>query len=491
MQRAGAELKRAIAAISKVQPESEQSRALEARLLTQLMLCANGYGFGTPELTQAQERMAMLGKQAQSNETASEDAASHVPDAAKYEALRNTGVAQWMETAQGHGVLSYIPVKLEALSQTYADFVETGSVFEQAALVAPDIARLSYANNIAIASLIIYARLHVCPEFDKDVFGKGCSKLRNNIKTYDFESVHAECKSMGVTIDLFLYGLNEAGLLLWCGDVEAAKAGWRIQIESRRKMEALVQKGERTWAEYMFEELMFLPVLVAGMLAAGEMEMVRELIPHTFAGIALRDPLVASEMEKTIVESPFNWQGPDAYCNWRAETKTLQTRALAAVADDGEVDVETLREWLPRPDELIYIAEHEWVTCGILTGAAHPAILCATLYGTRLDAWDDVEAIVNGVLAIPSLGDGKGFGMQPLVRIEAWRLLARCRGACGKAAEACEALERAVGESRAAGYVWMESVSLGDMVEWVEGDVEKASVEMRLNEVTSYFKRDP
>ena len=290
--------------------------------------------------------------------------------------------------------------------------------------------------------------------------------------------------------DFYLYGSNELGVLLWNGDIEAAKAGWQKHIEAHKQIEALVQKGQRTWGEYLYEELFACSAMViGGMLAAGEIGMVRELIPHTFAGIALRDPLVASEMEETARSSGFYWQDPDGYCFWRVETLTLQARALAAVADEGEIDVEALRAWLPRPDKLIYIAEHEFHFCGHMSGAAHPAILCATLYGTRLNAWDDAEAIVNGVLAIAPLGDGKGFGMQPPVRIEALRVLARCRGACGKAAEACEALEQAASESRAVGYVWMEAASLRDMLQWVEGDQEEASVQIRIAAVTSAFGR--
>ena len=103
------------------------------------------------------------------------------------------------------------------------------------------------------------------------------------------------------------------------------------------------------------------------------------------------------------------------------------------------------------------------------TGAARPALLCARLYARRLSARDDAEAIINGILAIPPMGDGKGFGMKPLVRIEAWRLLARWQGARGDAAGACEALEKAASESEAVGYVWMQAAALRDMLEWGGG----------------------
>ena len=109
------------------------------------------------------------------------------------------------------------------------------------------------------------------------------------------------------------------------------------------------------------------------------------------------------------------------------------------------------------------------------------------VYATRLGSWVQAEAIVRGILSIAPLGDGKGFGMQALVRIEAFRLLARCCGSSGKAVEACEELERAASESRTVGYVWMEAESLRDMLQWVTGDAEEAFVRQRISAVTSEF----
>ena len=96
--------------------------------------------------------------------------------------------------------------------------------------------------------------------------------------------------------------------------------------------------------------------------------------------------------------------------------------------------------------------------------------------------------MVDGLLAIPPEGDGKGFGVEPLARIEAWRLLARCRGARGDAAGACEALESAASESEAVGYVWMQAAALRDMLEWVEADGDAwQRLQERLASVTSQF----
>ena len=456
-------------------------------MLTQLTLSGNGYGFETPEFTQVQERLAFLGQHDSDLDP------SHTPDAFEFEKKRTLGFSRAMQAYGLIGLLSYKPLTPAALLESYTAFVEATKAYDESVLVAPDMTAWRHHLFRFITTYLFESRMHMMPEFDKEVFvGKDCSRLRSGMESYDFDLLHAEYKSSRISSDYYLFGHCEAGVLLWCGDLEAAKAGWQKQIEARKKITALVQKGERAWSEYLFEELMVGPAtLIGGMLAAGQMDMVRELIPHMFISIALRDPDVAAEMEKTLCNTQHvSWQGPDGYCYWRLETLTLQARALAAVVDDSEIDVESLRVWLPRPDELIYITEHECQFCSTLSGASHPAILCATLYGTRLNAWDDAEAIVNGVLAIPPLGDGKGFGMQPLVRIEAWRLLARCRGECGKAAGACEALEHAASESRGVGYVWMEAESLRDMLPWVEGTAEEASARMRIAAVESSFLKN-
>ena len=474
-QRAQAELKRAWAAIGKL-PETDESRALEGRVLTNLLPLEWS--------TQVKERMIVL------SQLAASDTSSDDP---KYETLLNGALAGHMGWLHQHGLLSYTPLRRESLSQDYAVQLENTKEFERVARIAPDEARRLYWMCHPSHHGMSWPRLHLLPEFDHEEFvGKCCSKLVHSIEAYDFDKLHQQWKSSGVAIDIQLFGFLETGVLLWGGDAEVAKSGWRKQIEARKRIKTLVQTGERTWGEYLYEELVCgIPTVVtAGVLAFGDMDLLRELFPHTFVATALHDPLVASEMEQTITGSNVFWQGPDGYCFVRVETMKLQACALAAIIDDREVDAEALRAWLPRPDELIYIAEREFLFCAFTSGAAHPALLCATVYATRLGAWDDAEAIVNGVLVIPPLGDGKGFGMQPLVRIEAWRLLARCRGARGEAAGACEALEQAASESRAASYVWMEAASLKDMLEWVEGDAEaSAQVQSRIDAVTSGFGR--
>lgn len=80
----------------------------------------------------------------------------------------------------------------------------------------------------------------------------------------------------------------------------------------------------------------------------------------------------------------------------------------------------------------------------------------------------------------------RALGGAPKRNLKAFRLLARCCRASGKAVEACEELERAASESRTVGYVWMEAESMRDMLLWVE-EWERESVQLRIDAVVSTF----
>ena len=89
-------------------------------------------------------------------------------------------------------------------------------------------------------------------------------------------------------------------------------------------------------------------------------------------------------------------------------------------------------------------------------GAAHPALLCAKLYATHLKDWETAAYVAEGLLAIRPHGDGVNFGLEPLARIEAWMLLARCKTEGCKLEEARGMLNQAILESEAVGYVWLK-----------------------------------
>jgi hypothetical protein len=70
--------------------------------------------------------------------------------------------------------------------------------------------------------------------------------------------------------------------------------------------------------------------------------------------------------------------------------------SLATVLDDGNLDALAL-SWLLHPDELVALAQREMVWASKPTGASHPVLLCSSLYGSRLERFEDVAAIADGL----------------------------------------------------------------------------------------------
>ena len=107
--------------------------------------------------------------------------------------------------------------------------------------------------------------------------------MKDNIDRYDFDSVHIYHKTNNMNMDLFMFGGNELGLLMWYGDLISAKAGWSKQIDAWKQIHTLVANGERQINEYMYEsnEILF---AAGALLTAGETSMLHELCSLTFAG---------------------------------------------------------------------------------------------------------------------------------------------------------------------------------------------------------------
>ena len=48
----------------------------------------------------------------------------------------------------------------------------------------------------------------------------------SRLRRYDFDTHHQACRQLGVGIDIFSYGIEPLSLLLWWGDLTAARAGF-------------------------------------------------------------------------------------------------------------------------------------------------------------------------------------------------------------------------------------------------------------------------
>ena len=80
--------------------------------------------------------------------------------------------------------------------------------------------------------------------------------------------------------------------------------------------------------------------------------------------------------------------------------------------------------------------------------------------------------------------------LNPLVRVEALRLLSKCRAATGDRSAACEASESAAAAAAGAGYVWMEYRALHDLQRLCD-PAEADAVRGRVDEVASRMAASP
>ena len=174
-------------------------------------------------------------------------------------------------------------------------------------------------------------------------------------------------------------------------------------------------------------------------LAAGALDMLREDMANSLSAEALVSDAVREGIFSTLMNA-FGWKSEDGHCNSTAVTWLLLLRGLAAlVEEDSDTSRAALQEWLPPPAELLRIAEHECFWPAESFGANHPALLCARLHGERLGEWAVVVVTAKALLRIEHFN--------PVLRTEAFRLLARAQAELGRRKAACEAHERAIAEA--------------------------------------------
>lgn len=217
--------------------------------------------------------------------------------------------------------------------------------------------------------------------------------------------------------------------------------------------------------------------LVPALLAAGEMDTLRDFTANSLLGAYPVDESVRNPLAAALASSVYGWKSDDGHCHSTMDTWLLMVRGLAAlVEEDTETSRAQLREWLPPAAELMRIAEYECYFRAASFGGNHPALLCARLHGERLGAWGATVEVAQGVLAIEQFN--------PLLRTEALRLLGAAHAAEGRLDAACEACERAVSEAAGARYVWLELLSLRDVLRWSDEGA-AAEVRSRLGAVVS------
>ena len=190
-------------------------------------------------------------------------------------------------------------------------------------------------------------------------------------------------------------------------------------------------------------------------LAAGQTDIVRVFFESSPEGAAFeRRADGASNFEahfQLLCRLIVSW---GMNCIWTLSSAMLVARGLGTLLlTDGDPAVNAALEWLPSPAALLSIAETEKAWDALMCGGEHPALLCALLYA-RLAQWEVAAEIAEGLTQRL---------LQPLIRIEAWRLLARARASLTGSSDAHAPLLCAIAEASSAGYVWLELLATREL----------------------------
>ena len=294
-------------------------------------------------------------------------------------------------------------------------------------------------------------------------------------RRYDFDKHHDGIKEIGVNVDQFMYGLEPFALLLFFGDLKAARTGFAKVNDAHRRVLQRVKQGVGAVDGYQYEILLSLWDYSSSLLIAGELQNLRDFLGNSLAGALVSDEAIGTSFKSALEENLFSWKTDEGYRAFGLDADMLIIRSLMALLEqDTDASRSAIREWLPSSAELLHVAEFATIYMAYLMGASHPALLCSRLYGERLGNWNVTAEVMEGILRIEQFN--------PILRTEAHRLLGRAKAELGDSAAACEAAELAVAEAAGAKYLWLEMLSLRDLLKWSDADKE-AGVRARLHAV--------
>ena len=327
------------------------------------------------------------------------------------------------------------------------------------------------------------------------LFGEKGARLRNMVTTYDIK-FGVDVKRLWWQFDGMVTGLAGFSLALRFGDLDGAKQDWTIASESCQAIMRAIQNGVVDYHTYAME-FRVLRTARTVVIAMGDVTTVRALFENTFEGKAARDEYVMRIYQERISKPTHglaigSWkhelEGVGEVCYNMPKTQMFVAKALAALLDaaadgaDGLIpDVaaadagafDGLDEWLPSADELLDIATREYGWDHGVFGLQHPALLGAALYlgSGRARTADDIATQTLDKL------------ITPINRVEAMRLVAKCRIALGKPEEAVALLAQAIIESKEAGYVLLEVLVARDRLALLRSLHGKEGVGARVKDV--------
>ena len=278
---------------------------------------------------------------------------------------------------------------------------------------------------------------------------------------YDFHAQHELLKGCLTGCDPFLNGMEPFCLLLRFGDLRMARLGWDKLLAAHKHVKQQYEAGTQRIDDYV-GSIWAAYSIPFGLLAAGEMGLLKDYLANSFVGLALTCADVSRAMSGFFEKN--SWKSETGHVHSTLASWMLMMQALEAMTlpEDAEPSRTALRTWLPPLPELLSILEFQTAFRSQAFGSCHPSLLCATLHGDRLGAWDVAEAVASRLLEVEEFN--------PLCRIESGRLLSRARSALGRHADARAAALCAANEAARTGCRWLEVLALRDGLRYGGGD---------------------
>jgi hypothetical protein len=291
-----------------------------------------------------------------------------------------------------------------------------------------------------------------------EVYGKGGELAREANNKYDFDKHHHVNKSAGVGADLFVNGFVSLPLLLHYGDLSSARVGWIKVLDAHKHIKEQAEACKTALEAHVGDVWNACHLIAFGLLAAGEMGLLKSFMARNMGSLALRDE-AAKEAMSFFYKNRNDWRSPTGHMHSTLASWLLMVQALQMMTEeDTKASRKVLAAWLPPLSTLQRIVEFETAFRIQSFGSCHPSLLCASLNGERLGAWDVAEAVASKLLEVEEFN--------PLCRVEAGRLLCRARASLGRREGACEAASRAADEAARTGLWWLEMLALRDWLRY-------------------------
>ena len=451
----GDDRRKAWLCMERVSPPTAESARLEGEVIKQLLIKAGGIKAGTDEARKAKRRSELLLQVAGCEEDPAIKRAIYLCN------LFDVYLRYVVENnAKAPRPPTLVAVRAE--------------IWEKAGGAARDsVAKPFHDDKDAIEG---FARLTLLPHMSHihaaDTYevaaewGEGGKMLRACLARYEYD-VHHELVKSKTGMEPLCTGFGGSLLMLFWGDLAAARADWASSAASWPKIRKLLQKGKAKPQGYGVIACMSRGTRALA-YSHGQLETFRTLYEAHPDGWLLHDASTTRpwlEAMCNAVQSHARSFGAK-HASWSAESAALISRATGALLlPDASPAMQAAAEWLPPPQALVRIAEEECLWDTYLCGVQHPALACALLYA-KLRRWDEAAAVASGLLKLVN---------QPLVRIESSRLLARCQQANGQQKRASSHLRSAADDARRAHYVLLELLIRRELLQLEPKDAEAAA----------------